>query len=111
MTEELGVNAEPPPPKKVTFRDFEEWEVVGATGAESKSLDSEIDDYLKVKLTGSELHQFKDNLLCYDFTTLAKLAHVLAIPGSSAPSERVFSICCHILEVRCSMLKPSAVNN
>lgn len=123
MSEELGFDvqtdesAEPPPPKKVAFRGFEEWEDVGATGAESESLDFEIDDYLKVKLIGSESHQSKDILLwwkkhCYDFPTLAKLArHVLAIPGPSAPSERAFSICGRILEERRSMLKPSTVNN
>ncbi|KAL2095497.1 hypothetical protein ACEWY4_010216 [Coilia grayii] len=114
---ETGENAEPPPPKKVTFRDFEEWEDVGAMGADLQSLDSEIEDYLKVKLDGSESHQPNDILMwwkkhCYEFPTLAKLArHVLCIPGSSAPSERAFSICGRILEERRSMLKPSTVNN
>ena len=109
-------SAEPPPPKKVTFQDFEEWEDA-ATGSEIKSLDLEIEEYQKVKLIGTDSHQSNDILQwwkihCYDFPTLAKLArHVLAIPASSAPSERAFSICGRILEERRSMLKPTAVNN
>ncbi|KAG1946689.1 hypothetical protein F2P79_013260 [Pimephales promelas] len=56
LIEDLGfhVQAEEnsePPPKKVTFRDFEEWEDVSATCTDSqKSVDSEIVEYLKVKL-------------------------------------------------------------
>ena len=76
-------DSEPPPAKKVTFREFEEWEDVGATGTDSQTLDSKIADYLKVKLDASESHGPKDILLwwkkhCYEFPTLSKLAgHVL----------------------------------
>uniref|UniRef100_A0A3B1J960 HAT C-terminal dimerisation domain-containing protein n=1 Tax=Astyanax mexicanus TaxID=7994 RepID=A0A3B1J960_ASTMX len=102
-------NDEPQPPAK---RDKGSMAKDGTTTAES-----EINDYLSVKLDTTEesgshqvLQWWKNHRL--EFPSLSKLArHVLCIPASSAPSERAFSVCGRILEERRSVLKPSTVSN
>ncbi|KAL1259279.1 hypothetical protein QQF64_009856 [Cirrhinus molitorella] len=122
LVDELGFDENreenlPPPAKKSAFKDFAEWEDADDTMDSDVSIDSEIAEYLKVKLDGSEAHGPKDVLQwwkrrCQEFPRLSKLTrHVLCIPASSAPSERAFSICGRILEQRRINLKPALVND
>uniref|UniRef100_A0A3B1IVY8 HAT C-terminal dimerisation domain-containing protein n=1 Tax=Astyanax mexicanus TaxID=7994 RepID=A0A3B1IVY8_ASTMX len=88
-------NDEPQPPaKRAHFREFEEWEDKGSMAKDgTTTAESEINDYLSVKLDTTEesgshqvLQWWKNHRL--EFPSLSKLArHVLCIPASSAPSN------------------------
>ncbi|PLW28478.1 hypothetical protein PCANC_23118 [Puccinia coronata f. sp. avenae] len=82
-----------------------------STTKEVDSLDDEIKTYLR-----EETEKSKKDILCYwkgrqdSFPTLAKMARCfLAIPATSAPSERVFSKGQSILSWERSSLKPNTV--